>query len=122
MFLGQLFGWLFVILGLIFLLKKNALVDVLKAYEEKGFVIMSGYVSLLLGLPVVIVHNVWVSDWRVVVTILGWTTLIKGVARIGFPEVTQKKVLPMLNAHASLMPVLLGVAILLGAWLVWMSY
>ena len=34
----------------------------------------------------VLVHNVWVADWRIVITLLAWLTLIKGIVRLNLPH------------------------------------
>ena len=51
-----------------------------------GLVFLSGIYTLILGLLVVVSHNLWTSDWRVIITILGWTTLSKGVFLILLPQ------------------------------------
>lgn len=58
--------------------------------EDKTITIATGYITFLLGLATVVAHNVWVWDWRVAVTILGWTTLLKGIEKIAWPERVNK--------------------------------
>lgn len=55
--------------------------------DDKAFVISTGYISFLMGLVTVILHNVWVWEWPVVITILGWSTMMKGIIKIGFPDI-----------------------------------
>jgi len=31
-------------------------------------------------------HNIWVKDWRVLITLIGWIAVIKGVLLIAFPQ------------------------------------
>jgi len=120
-FLAQFWGWLIVITCLIFLIRRKVLLDELfRLVEDKSFTLFSGYIALVIGLATVILHNVWVADWRVAITIFGWISLIKGIVRIGFPEATQKFV-PVLKDKPLLIQALLVIAILLGAWLIWMS-
>ena len=119
-FLAKFWGWLLVIVCLIFLLRKKSLDDMFRLVKDKGFTLLSGYLALVLGLVTVILHNVWVADWRVVVTIFGWISLIKGTSRIAFPEAVQK-VVPKFQKRPGLTQVLLLVVILLGAWLIWVS-
>lgn len=119
--LAKFWGILLVIFGLLFLVRKRALDDIFKLIKDKTFVIISGYLALILGLGTVILHNIWVADWRVVITIFGWISLIKGVVRIGFPESLQKRVRVLKNKPV-LIKVLLIITTLLGAWLIWMSY
>jgi hypothetical protein len=42
--------------------------------------------TLLAGLAIVRAHNLWVADWRVVVTVLGWLAVVGGVLRIILPD------------------------------------
>ena len=39
-----------------------------------------------MGLVVVIFHNLWVADWRLIITVFGCLVLIKGVVLIVFPD------------------------------------
>lgn len=43
--------------------------------------------ALILGLIVIMGHNLWVADWRVIVTIVGWAAAIKGALVILFPRI-----------------------------------
>jgi len=47
---------------------------------------MAGTTAVLLGLLIVVFHNVWDWRWPVIITILGWATLIKGAVRIVAPK------------------------------------
>ena len=121
-FLAKFWGWLLVILCLSFFLRKKVLLEeIFRLLEDKGLVLLSGYLALILGLVTVILHNVWVADWRVAITVFGWLSSIKGVIRIGFPEIPQKTV-SMIKNKPVLLQILLVVGVLLGAWLIWMSY
>lgn len=116
-FFAQLWGSFFVIFGLLFIIT-GQLGKTIEMTDDKAFVISTGYITLLMGLVTVILHNLWVADWRVVITILGWSTMIKGIAKIGFPELIHKqaqrfKKKQMFSA---------AFMILLGAWLLWMSF
>ena len=46
---------------------------------------LGGFMALLMGLITLQFHNKWEAGWSVVITILGWIALIKGVALIMFP-------------------------------------
>ena len=34
-------------------------------------------------------HNVWVPDWRVIVTVLGWLLVLRGIMLLVFPLTVQ---------------------------------
>lgn len=86
--------------------------------DDKAFVISTGYITLLMGLVTVIMHNVWVADWRVVITILGWSTLIKGILKIGFPEQIHKQA-QRFKKNQIISAVFL---LILGGWLLWAGF
>ncbi len=46
---------------------------------------LGGFMALLMGLIILQFHNKWEAGWPVIITILGWITIIKGVALIIFP-------------------------------------
>jgi len=52
--------------------------------------VSTGYITFLLGLATVVAHSLWVADWRIAITILGWTTLLKGIEKIAFPRRVNK--------------------------------
>jgi hypothetical protein len=50
---------------------------------------VTGMWILILGTIMVLFHNVWIAGWPVIITILGWLTLIKGAMFIIFPGVVR---------------------------------
>ncbi|MDP2873922.1 MAG: hypothetical protein Q8N84_01330 [bacterium] len=116
-FFAKFWGSLFMILGLMSIGAKF-LGRVIKYTEDKTITVSTGYITFLLGLVTVILHNIWVTDWRVAITILGWVTLLKGITKIGFPEHVHKQAQMFKSQQA-----LWGFVIfLLGAGLFWMSF
>jgi hypothetical protein len=116
-FFAKFWGSLFIILGLASLGAKF-LGKVIKLTEDKAVTTSTGYITFLLGLVTVILHNIWVADWRVAVTILGWVTLLKGITKIGFPEYIHKQAQMFKNQQT----LWAFIIFLLGAWLFWMSF
>lgn len=88
-YLARFWGSLFIILGLGSVLAKF-LGRVIEYTNDKTITVSTGYITFLLGLMTVTLHNVWVMDLRVAVTILGWTTLLKGIEKIVFPNRVSK--------------------------------
>lgn len=83
-YLARFWGSLFMILGLSSIFAKF-LGRVIKYTKNKSITVSTGYITFLLGLITVTLHNIWVFDLRVVITVLGWVTLLKGVEKIVFP-------------------------------------
>ena len=116
-FFARLWGSFFVVFGLLFIITKQ-LGKTIEMTDNKAFVISTGYITFLMGLVTVILHNVWVLNWKVAITILGWSTLIKGIMKIGFPEQIHKQA-QRFKKKQWLSTIFM---MLLGAWLLWMSF
>lgn len=116
-FFARLWGSFFLVFGLLFIITKQ-LGKTIEMTDDKAFVISTGYISFLMGLVTVILHNVWVVNWKVAITILGWSTLIKGITKIGFPEQIHKQA-QRFKKKQILSAIFM---ILLGVWLLWMSF
>jgi hypothetical protein len=41
---------------------------------------------LLGGLALVLTHNVWALDWRLIITLIGWATIIRALVTIFQPQ------------------------------------
>lgn len=116
-FLARFLGGFYLIFGLLFIVART-LGRVIEMTDDKSFVISTGYISLLMGLATVVLHNVWVADWRVAITILGWSTLIKGILKIGFPDFINKQA-QRFKSQQTIEAIML---LLLGGWLFWVSF
>ncbi len=116
-FFARFLGSFYLIFGLLFIITKQ-LGKTIEMTKDKAFVISTGYISLLLGLATVVLHNVWVANWTIAITLLGWATLIKGILKIGFPEVIHKQA-QKFKSQQTFEAILL---LILGAWLFWMSF
>jgi hypothetical protein len=51
-----------------------------------ALIFLAGLLTLTAGVALVLAHNVWVADWRVIITILGWLGVIGGIGRIIAPN------------------------------------
>jgi hypothetical protein len=80
-----------------------------------------GVLALIAGLAIVNAHNLWVGDWRVLITILGWLLVLRGVTNLMFPGKIQELGNRMMESHAG--PILGTIAlIVLGGILSAMGY
>jgi len=116
-FFAKLWGSFFIIFGLLFIITRQ-LGKTIEMTNDRTFVISTGYITLLMGLVTVILHNIWVADWRIVITILGWATLIKGIMKVGFPEIIHEQA-QRFKKKQIISAIFI---ILLGSWLLWISF
>ncbi|MGH9553434.1 MAG: hypothetical protein ACRD3W_28895 [Terriglobales bacterium] len=86
-FLARLIGPLFIALGVGMLANQVVYQAMIGEFvHSTALVYVSGLLSLLAGLAIVNTHNSRTSDWRVVITVLGWLLTIGGVVRIVVPQ------------------------------------
>ncbi|MDD5258379.1 MAG: hypothetical protein PHD29_00205 [bacterium] len=53
---------------------------------SQGLTYVSGFMTLVLGMLLVHYHNIWTCGWTMLITIIGWIALFKGIMLIVFPQ------------------------------------
>lgn len=84
---------------------------------------ITGVISLILGLIIIQIHNIWVPDWRVIITIIGWLGFISGALRILLPElVLQFGNKFFEDKEYKLVTGIAGLLVAIGAYLTYIGY
>ena len=50
---------------------------------------LNGVLLFLAGISIIRVHNFWVRSWKILITLIGWLTIILGLLRMFFPAAKQ---------------------------------
>ena len=121
LFIARLLGPIWVIVGIGMLLNQKTFQRVCEDFcKNQALVFFSGMAPLFFGFIIVLTHNIWVSDWPVLITIFGWMGIIKGIWITVFPNSVEKFMLgytknpKLLTFHSVACIVLGGVMIYLG--------
>jgi len=114
--LARFWGILLVVACSAFLINRKLYNDALNAAQKEEFLLFSGFLALLLGAMHVSVYTVWDADYRGIITLLGWTTLIKGVVRLMFPTLTKRWIESVKGRPTRIIPLLI-VFLILGFYL-----
>ena len=61
--------------------------EIPKLLENTTYLIFGGFLAIIFGLLIIENHNYWVKNWTVLITIIGWVALIKGILLLAFPTV-----------------------------------
>jgi len=86
-FLAQLLGPMFVVLGVALLSKRQMFQTILQGFIGSATLLyLAGFFGLLAGIALVLTHNIWVADWRVIITLIGWVTLVRALISIFQPQ------------------------------------
>ncbi len=122
LFLAQLIGPVLIVIGVGLLLKKTEFREMATDFlSSRALIFVSGLLTLVTGLAIVLTHNVWEFNWPVIITILGWLSVFGGVFRILFPDSVQSMGTSMLDKPA-MMTVSGAIQIVLGLWLSYVGY
>jgi len=81
-----------------------------KLVENSTFLIFGGFLAIIFGILIIENHNYWVKNWTVIITIIGWIALVKGIVLLAFPKLTSFYK-PLFNSY--LFNSILGPAVLI---------
>ncbi|WP_420578237.1 hypothetical protein [Ekhidna sp.] len=88
-FIARTLGVIYLTVGIgLFLFRETYILAYRKILENPGYALLGGFIAIVGGMAMVSYHNLWVSDWRVLVTIVGWIALIKGILLLLIPPYT----------------------------------
>jgi hypothetical protein len=61
--------------------------DILHEFIRSAtLVYLAGFLGLLAGMALALTHNVWVLDWRLIITLIGWITIGRALITIFQPQ------------------------------------
>ncbi|MDF2379815.1 MAG: hypothetical protein P1V18_06400 [Candidatus Gracilibacteria bacterium] len=84
---AEIIGPVYLTVGLGFLINgayyKKMINEVIK---DKTLMYFGGIMALVLGILILRVHSVWMQDWTVLVTLIGWIAVLKGLGLLFVPE------------------------------------
>lgn len=89
LFIAKIIGIIYTSFGVGLLLNgKHFKTELPKLLENTGFLIFGGFIAIVIGMLIIENHNYWEKSWTIVITLIGWIALIKGILLIAFPKIT----------------------------------
>ena len=87
-FIAQIIGLLFCIDAVGVLVNTALYRRIVEEFiESPALRYLGGILALFFGLFILNFNNAWTADWTVIITIIGWLSVVKGVLLIVFPKV-----------------------------------
>jgi hypothetical protein len=81
-FLAKLLGPVLVLVAInLFLNPRTFRTMASEIVKSVTLVYLFGIMDFIAGLAILLVHNVWALHWYVLITLLGWLLLLRGIAR-----------------------------------------
>ena len=83
-FLAKFWGWFFLLFFVLFIIYPKRIKQMFAFAKDDKFMIILSILGIIIGLLHILAHNLWVKDWRVIITLFGWFSLSKGISQFAF--------------------------------------
>ncbi len=121
MFLAQLWGPVLFAVGVGFFWSKSFYLKIYRDLEKAPFaVLFFGMAAMAAGIAQVLAHNAWETLPQVIVSLLGWGLLLKGIVCTVAPSIADKGA--DFAVDSKVIPAAGAVVLLIGAYLSWLGY
>jgi hypothetical protein len=117
------------VLGILFIVIAGAMLINQKFYmivwqdvsKHPILLVISGFISLICGLLIINVHNIWIANWRGLITLFGWMFVIGGACRLIIPEIILKIWQKMMACRYTI-SIIAGIMLLIGIYLSYFGF
>lgn len=89
-FLAKFWGWFLIIFFLILSLRPKRIRQIFSYLKDEKFLIIIALFAIIVGLFNILFHNIWELNYKIIITGIGWISLLKGLALFIFPKITVK--------------------------------
>ncbi|MEM1282439.1 MAG: hypothetical protein AAGG81_02680 [Chlamydiota bacterium] len=113
-FLAKVVGLYLILGGLLAACKYNTIKEVISDYfDSPALVLIGGTMSIIIGLLMVVSHSIWEINWKIVITLTGYLTLLKGILHWFFADAAaswaSKCAAGKFYLYASIVMIMLGI-------------
>lgn len=88
---AEIYGLVAIIAGLAMFFNTGAYMRMIEEYSKSyALIYLGGIFALTIGIVLIKYHNIWSSDWRVLITLIAWIAFIKGCILVVAPQVAMR--------------------------------
>lgn len=89
--LSKIIGPYFIIVAVAMLVNMHQFINsVTLLIHDDPLMLVTGYFTLIIGLLMVVNHNIWQWNWKIIITLTAWLILLKGISIILFPQLIEQ--------------------------------
>jgi uncharacterized membrane protein len=118
-FLAKFWGWYMILFFLILTFNPKRIRQIYNDLNDQKFLILASFIAIIIGLLNILFHNIWTTDYRIIITLIGWAALIKGLILFTFP---QKIIKLTNNPKMKLVQIVYVIFFLIGVYLLNVGY
>jgi ribose/xylose/arabinose/galactoside ABC-type transport system permease subunit len=122
-YLGRLIGPFLLIVAASLFMDRDSMIEMATALiDDRALLLIVGLIALGVGLAMVIGHNVWSGGLLpIVVTLFGWSQLVRGLALLLLPVETQVAFFQLMRLE-DFFYVYAGIPLVIGAYLTYAGF
>jgi hypothetical protein len=122
-YLGRLIGLFLLIAALSMLLDRDSIIEMVTALiDDRALLLIVGLIALGVGLALVLGHNVWSAGlFPLVVTLFGWSQLLRGLLLLLLPAETQIAFFQLMRFE-DYFYIYAGIPLVIGAYLTYAGF
>lgn len=87
-FLAKFWGWYLIIFFFILSFNPKRIKQIFDDLKDEKFLIISSFVAIIVGLLNILFHNIWELNYKLIITLIGWTSLFIGLTLFVIPKQT----------------------------------
>ena len=87
-FLAKFWGWYLIIFFFILSYNPRRIKQIFDDLNDQKFLIISSFIAIIIGLLNILFHNIWTLDWKLIITLIGWSSLFIGLSLFIIPRKT----------------------------------
>ena len=118
-FLAKFWGWYLIIFFFILSYNPKRIKQIFDDLNDQKFLIITSFMAIIVGLLNILFHNIWTPDWKLIITLIGWTSIFIGLSLFIIPKQTISW-LTLINIK--LVQVIYVLLFLMGLFLLNMAY
>lgn len=97
LFFAKFLGIYMLIIAAIWLTRKKQFeIGIKDILSSDGLLALSGAIHLVVGLIIAISHPIWEWNWRGLITLIAYISIIQGIIRLTFPNESKKAIIKSL--------------------------
>lgn len=82
----KFWAYFFIAFSIPLIASKSTLTSIIELSKDKTFIFITGFISLIMCIPLLLLNNVWRADVIGFTTFIAWMGIVKGIMRIYKPE------------------------------------
>lgn len=85
---AKFWGWYLIIFFFVLTLNPKRIKQVFEDLHDRKFLMLTAFLAIIIGLITIIFHNIWEPNYKLIITLIGWSSLFIGLALFIFPKPT----------------------------------